>query len=106
MISFALFFRKLLSGRTTAYGGPAMMGEVKQVAENFSKAELARVISHETATQTGVGAGLFALKVNPIFIVIVAALLSGVLYGKQPHPAVVNPGDKAHAPNSLLFNNR
>jgi chromate transporter len=50
-----------------------------------------------------VAAGLFGLKVNPILVIIVAALLGVVLYGKQPHPAVLNPTDKAHAPKSLFL---
>jgi len=50
-----------------------------------------------------VAAGLFGLKVNPILVIIVAAFLGMVLYGKRPHPAVVNPGDKTHAPKSLFL---
>jgi chromate transporter len=50
-----------------------------------------------------IAAGLFGLKVNPILVIIVAALLGVVLYGKQPHPAVLNPTDKAHAPKSLFL---
>ena len=50
-----------------------------------------------------VAAGLFGLKVNPILVIIVAAFLGMVLYGKQPHPAVVNSRDKTHAPKSLFL---
>jgi len=50
-----------------------------------------------------IAAGLFGLKVNPILVIIVAAFLGVVLYAKQPHPSVVNPKDKAHAPKSLLL---
>jgi chromate transporter len=50
-----------------------------------------------------VAAGLFGLKVNPILVIIVAAFLGMVLYGKQPHPAVVNTRDKADAPKSLFL---
>ena len=50
-----------------------------------------------------IAAGLFGLKVNPILVIIVAAFLGVALYSKQPHPAVVNPKDKAHAPKSLFL---
>ena len=50
-----------------------------------------------------VAAGLFGLKLNPILVIIVAAFLGMVLYGKQPHPAVVNTRDKADAPKSLFL---
>ena len=50
-----------------------------------------------------IAAGLFGLKINPILVIIVAAFLGVVLYAKQPHPSVVNPKDKAHAPKSLLL---
>ena len=50
-----------------------------------------------------IAAGLFGLKVSPILVIIVAAFLGVVLYAKQPHPSVVNPKDKAHAPKSLFL---
>ncbi len=50
-----------------------------------------------------VAAGLFGLKVNPILVIIVAALLGVVLYRKEPHPAVVNPENKAHLPKSFFL---
>ena len=50
-----------------------------------------------------IAAGLFGLKVSPILVIIVAAFLGVVLYAKQPHPDIVNPKDKAHAPKSLFL---
>jgi chromate transporter len=47
---------------------------------------------------------LFALKVNPILVIIVAAFLGMALYRSEPpHPAVVNPKDRAHVPKSLIL---
>jgi chromate transporter len=50
-----------------------------------------------------IAALLFGLKVNPILVIVIAAILGVVLYTKQPHPPVVNPKDKAHAPKSLFL---
>jgi chromate transporter len=50
-----------------------------------------------------IAAGLFGLKVSPILVIIVAAFLGVGLYSEQPHPAVVNPKDRAHVPKSLFL---
>jgi len=50
-----------------------------------------------------IAAGLFGLKVHPIPVIVIAAILGAVLYAKQPHPLVVNSRDKAHAPKSLFL---
>jgi chromate transporter len=50
-----------------------------------------------------IAAGLFGLNVSPILVIIVAAFLGMIFYAKQPHPAVANPTDKAHAPKSLFL---
>ena len=50
-----------------------------------------------------IAALLFGLKVNPILVIVIAAMLGVVLYTKQPHPPVVNPKDKVHAPKSLFL---
>ena len=50
-----------------------------------------------------IAALLFGLKVNPILVIVIAAILGVVLYTKPPHPPVVNPKDKAHAPKSLFL---
>ncbi len=50
-----------------------------------------------------IAAVLFGLKVNPILVIIVAALLGVVLYSEEPHPAVVDPKDRAHLPSSLFL---
>jgi chromate transporter len=49
-----------------------------------------------------IAAGLFGLKVSPILVIIMAALLGVVFYSQQPHPAVI-PTKKAHAPKSLIL---
>jgi len=50
-----------------------------------------------------IAAALFALKVNPILVILVSALLGLALYSKQPHTPIMNPADKAHAPKSLFM---
>jgi chromate transporter len=50
-----------------------------------------------------IAAGLFGLKVSPILVIIVAALLGAILYNKQPLPPAVSPAKKAHAPKSLFM---
>ena len=50
-----------------------------------------------------IAAGLFALKVNPILVIIVAAFLGMILYDKQPLSPAVGSMQKAHAPKSLLL---
>ena len=45
MISLTLLSRKSFKLGATAYGGPAMMGQIKQVAEDFSETELSKEIS-------------------------------------------------------------
>jgi chromate transporter len=48
-----------------------------------------------------IAASLFGLKVSPILVIIVAALLGMILYDKQPVPHAVIHTKKAHAPKSL-----
>jgi len=50
-----------------------------------------------------IAAVLFGLKVNPILVIVIAAISGVILYAKQPHPPVVNPTDKAHAPKSFFL---
>jgi len=50
-----------------------------------------------------IAAGLFALKVNPILVIIVAAFLGMILYDKQPLFPPVGGMQKTHAPKSLLL---
>ena len=50
-----------------------------------------------------VAAGLFGLKINPILVIIIAALLGIIFYNKQLVPPAVGPRKKAHAPKSLFL---
>jgi len=50
-----------------------------------------------------IAALLFGLKVNPILVIVIAAILGVILYAKQPHHPVVNPTYKGHAPKSLFL---
>ncbi len=50
-----------------------------------------------------IAAVLFGLKVNPILVIVIAAMLGVILYAKQPHYPVVNPTYKGHAPKSLFL---
>ena len=50
-----------------------------------------------------VAAVLFGLKVNPILVIAVAAMLGVILYAKQPHHPTVNPTYKGDAPKSLFL---
>jgi len=50
-----------------------------------------------------IAALLFGLKVNPILVIVIAAILGVILYAKQPHHPVVNPTYKGHAPQSLFL---
>jgi chromate transporter len=50
-----------------------------------------------------IAAGLFGLKVSPILVIIVAALLGAILYNKQPLAPAGNFPNKSHAPKSLFI---
>ncbi len=50
-----------------------------------------------------IAALLFGLKVNPILVIVIAAILGVILYAKQPHAPVVNPTYKGHVPKSLFL---
>jgi chromate transporter len=50
-----------------------------------------------------IAALLFGLKVNPILVIVIAAILGVILYAKQPHHPVVNPTYKGHALKSLFL---
>jgi chromate transporter len=50
-----------------------------------------------------IAAVLFGLKVNPILVIVIAAMLGVILYAKQPHHPVVNPTCKSHAPKSFFL---
>jgi len=50
-----------------------------------------------------IAAVLFGLKVNPILVIVIAAMLGVILYAKQPHHPVVHPTYKGHAPKSLFL---
>jgi chromate transporter len=49
-----------------------------------------------------IAAGLFGLKVSPILVIIVAALLGATLYKKQPLVPAGSLLNKSHAPKSLF----
>jgi len=49
-----------------------------------------------------IAAGLFGLKVSPILVIIVAALLGAILYNKQPLVPAGSLFNKSHAPKSLF----
>jgi chromate transporter len=50
-----------------------------------------------------IAAGLFGLKVSPILVIIVAALLGTILYNKPPLARAGSPLNKSHAPKSLFM---
>jgi chromate transporter len=50
-----------------------------------------------------IAAVLFGLKVNPILVIIVAALLGAILYNKQPLAPAENLPGKSSAPKSLFL---
>jgi chromate transporter len=50
-----------------------------------------------------IAALLFGLKVNPILVILIAAISGVILYHKQPLLPAVSPTNKAHVPKSLLW---
>jgi chromate transporter len=50
-----------------------------------------------------IAAVLFGWKVNPILVIVIAAMVGVILYAKQPHHPVVNPTCKGHAPKSFFL---
>jgi chromate transporter len=50
-----------------------------------------------------IAAGLFALKLNPILVIVISAFLGMIAYRQEPHSAVPNPTAKSRAPKSLYL---
>jgi chromate transporter len=50
-----------------------------------------------------IAGGLFWFKINPILVILIAAVSGVILYNKQPFHPAISPGKKAHAPKPLLW---
>jgi chromate transporter len=49
-----------------------------------------------------IAAALFALKINPILVIVISALFGMVAYGKEPRSTLSNPKDSAHVSKSIF----
>ncbi len=61
------------------------------------------VKSWKNVVNAVIAAGLFGLMVNPILVILIAAVSGVILYNKQPFRPAISPEEKAHAPKPLLW---